>query len=343
MHASGIHTDLARRLSCVEKAPLLRDLFGTTDTEAVAHTLLSLLNPFGNVHDICLVRLSAGLVIGVDVDEPVGRVVLKVHRGHVVPRLSGVLRAQRILGTGGIGVAHPLVDSAIPIANGAAIIETWHVEGATVDVRPAPIRRALARCSFLISELLDPALFPEFAATWTGRYPPPHSPHFDFVATTRGAEWIDELADHALNVRSALVAAGIGRRIVAHTDLRPENILIGVRASETIVSSVYDLDSLCVDAEPWMLGGTARAFSTNWSLDDPMLPTVAEIHAFLNDYQDVRATPFSPQEARLAQAGTLHALAYSARCEHALYGDGSPAPWGSGWRGLLREWADANA
>lgn len=340
MEGSRIRTDLARRLETAGNESLLDELFGTTDTGAIASELLRLLDGFGDPLGICLLRMSSGLVLGVDVASDLGRVVLKVHRAHVTPRLPGVLRAQRILSAAGVPVATPLIDVPLPAGFGAALVEMWRADGATVDVRSPAARRALARCCFAIIEVLDAEQFPEFVPTWTGLYPPPHSPRFDFEGTRHGAEWIDELARRATQYRSALEAEGVGARVVGHTDIRPENVLVNSTGSEPEVSTVYDLDSLAVDAEPWLVGGVARAFSTNWSLSDPMLPTIAEINRFVGEYEDVRGMPFSRDEALLAQAGTLYALAYSARCEHALFRDGAPAPWGSGWRELLNNFAN---
>lgn len=329
-----IEHELARHLAGAHQESLLQELFGGTDTKAIAADILQLVAVHGDPVGVRLVRLSSGVVVALNLRGPLATVVVKVHRAPVVDRLAGVIRAQRLLAIAGLPVATPLTDIPMPIGTGAATLETWRADGATVDVRPAPLRRALARCTYDIITALDPDQFPELVPTWRGLYPPPHAPHFNFVATSKGAEWIDEHATDALARRRTL--EGIGRRVVAHTDVRPENVLLDVAESPT-VSTIYDLDSLCVDAEPWLVGATARAFSTNWSLDDPMIPTSAQIHAFLHDYQQVRGAVFSADETALADAGVVHALAYSARCEHALFPDGAQAPWGPGWRALLRE------
>ena len=336
-HAT-IRQELARSLGSAGSDSLLVELFGTPNTEVAASALLDAVGSDGQPRGVCLVRLNSGVVVGFDLEGALDRVVVKVHRKHLMPRLGSVLRAQRILGAAGIPVATPLTAAPQLVGSGAALIETWRADGESVDVRSPARRRALARCSFAISDTLDADHFPDLVPTRAGRYPPPHSPVFDFEATSEGAEWIDVLADAALAEHAAL--GGAGRRVVAHTDLRPENVLLDLSGTDPVVSTVYDLDSLVVDAEPWLVGGTARAFSTDWSRPDPMIPTLPEIDGFLHDYEDVRGVAFSADETQLARAGALHALAYSARCEHALFPDGSPAPWGPGWRSLLRCFAE---
>ena len=300
-----------------------------------------LASEFGRLTGVCLVRISSGLVVGFHVsgNPATERIVVKVHRNHVAARLDAVVRAQSALVAAGIPVASLLTDAPRALGTGHALVETWRADGDTVDVRSTDRRRALARGSFTISESLDANQFGDLAPDWSGRFAPPHSPMFNFEATGTGAGWIDRLADMALEGANRLTADGVGERRVVHTDLRPENVLLDLARSAPVVSTIYDLDSLQLGSEAWLIGGVARAYSTNWSLPDPMIPGVSEIRAFVKDYEFVRGQLFSPEEMRLAELGTLHALAYSARCEHALYPDGSVAPWGPGWRSLLQQFA----
>lgn len=50
--------------------------------------------------------------------------------------------------------------------------------------------------------------------------PTPHSPVFDFEATSAGAEWIDALATEA----AAVIAAAPAPEVVVHADWRADNI-----------------------------------------------------------------------------------------------------------------------
>ncbi len=315
-------------------APLLDEIFGPSRTDP-ATAIVDLVGHIAHPTELRQVYLGSGIVVGFTLQDGQS-VAVKVHRRHIVERLDAVLAAQRAMRGSGIPVPIPLVDSPISVGTGAATIDSWLDDGGTVDVRPPHRRRAIAQCAATISAALrDVEPFAPLAPSWTGRYPPPHSPVFDFVATGAGAQWIDELADAALATRTQLLARGTGRLVVGHADLRPENLLF----DDEGVSSVYDLDSLSLDVEPWLIGGVARAFSTNWSLDDPMLPTVPEIDHFVNDYEQIRGAPFAADERSLCRSAIVHSLAYSARCEHSLYPDGRDAPWGPGWRHLLRAYA----
>ncbi len=346
---------LVAALDRADLSPLVRELFvdpatghepvrdadrDTSVAVAAADAILALASSFGHPAAVALVRVSSGVVVALDLErdrEPGRRVVVKVHRRHTGPRLVGVLRAQRRLAECGLPVATSLVDAPMAIGAGWATVETWHAVGESVDVRPPKLRRALATALRTVIESLDPAQFADLRPQWTGAYPPPHSPIFNFAATSSDAGWIDERNARALVDRAELITSGVGPMVVAHTDLRPENVLVST-TPEPRVSAIYDLDSLAVDAEPWLVGGVARAFSTNWSLPDPMIPTPHEIVEFIGDYETSRGTQFTNDEWTLARAGVTHALAYSARCEHALFPDGAPAPWGPGWRDLLRRW-----
>ena len=332
---TDVTSALSTALQRSDGSLLLDEIFGTdvSHTDAAA-SIVDIASVAGRPVGVKLVRLGSGIVVGFDLAEG-SSVVVKVHRPHIVARLGAVLRAQRELTAAGVPVPESLVHEAIPVGSGAATIESWLAHGDTVDVRPAPRRQAIAECAVAITGALTPVEnYGALAPGWTGRFPPPHSPIFNFDATAAGAGWIDELADVALDVKVRLVDTHDRSTVAGHGDLRPENVLLDARG----VSAVYDLDSLVLDAEPWLVGGVARAFSTNWSLSDPMLPTVNEISAYVNDYELARGTGFTDDERLLAAAGTLHALAYSARCEHSLY-PSSVAPWGPGWRHLLRTFA----
>ncbi len=335
---------LATALQAASAGPLVAELFGDGQPrarapfETAAATIVAAASPFGGLVAVALVRAGSGIVVGFDLTDG-RRVVLKVHRGHSGDRLTGVLRAQRVLRTAGLPVADPRTLAPIPVGAGWAVVETWLEVGATLDVRPPPLRRAVAVALHDVVRALDADAFADLRPRWTGPYPPPHSPTFDFTATASGAEWIDEHNTASLAAKVRLVGSGVGRLVVAHSDLRPENILV-TEAPTPRVTSIYDLDSLIAEAEPWVVGGVARAFSTNWSLVDPMIPVIDEVLGFIGDYEAARTVPFSADERSLAHAGVQNALAYSARCEHALFPDGSAAPWGPGWRDLLRLWAE---
>jgi hypothetical protein len=331
----SLRRDLAGQFENANAPLLMRELFDTTNDAARA--ILNLADQCcGTVTAVEFVRAGSGLVVGLR--SPVERVVIKVHRPHLAAHTGAARRAHRRLFDDQLPVPAPLHREPIPLGHGVVTIDGWRSTGDTVDVRLKPRRRAITQMAHAISAALAPDEFADLAPTWTGRYMPPHSPIFDFEATADGAAWIDALADEARSRRSRAQEGGVGQAVVMHSDLRPENALLTERHGAAEVSTIYDLDSLEHGLEPWLIGGVARAFSTNWSRPDPMLPTVDEIGLFIADYECARGTTFTADESSLARAGVTYALAYSARCEHALFPDGTEAPWGPGWRQLLRNW-----
>ena len=137
-----------------------------------------------------------------------------------------------------------------------------------------------------------------------GLYPTPHSPLFDFEATTAGAEWIDAYAE------AASAHVDVGRRVVAHTDWSARN----VRLSATGVRAVYDLDSLSSTTLPAALAGAAMSWRAFGETSDGPAPGVEEAGDWLADYPE----PLDPDEQRAFWAHALFHLAYTARCEHAV-------------------------
>ena len=243
---------LTNALRTADAGPLVRELFGggqpavTAPFGAAAGAIVATVAPFGVPVAVVLVRASSGIVVGFDLADG-RRIVVKVHRGHGGDRLGGVLRAQLALRKAALPVAEPLVLAPIPIGTGWAVVETWIDAGETLDVRQAPLRRAVANAMHDVVRTLDADTFADLRLRWTGTYPPPHSPIFDFAATASGAEWIDDHNVASIAVKTRLTAGGVGRLIVGHSDLRPENILI-TPGAEPRVSAIYDLDSLVADA-----------------------------------------------------------------------------------------------
>ena len=152
----------------------------------------------------------------------------------------------------------------------------------------------LARLIVLATELLRFrawSLPPANSPLW----PVPHWPIFDFDATSAGAEWIDEIAARAKAIRDAnaeRIAIGHGDWSVKHfrfDGLRP--------------TVIYDWDSLSADFEAVFVGGAARAFTYSAETMEPW-PSLAEILAFFDEYQEARGEPFIPRGASRCARGS---------------------------------------
>jgi Phosphotransferase enzyme family len=199
------------------------------------------------------------------------------------------------------------------------------------DVRTRGLRTVMAQglCKFVEaataagnqkSVVAELAARPDAAIVAGTPFRLPHAAAFDFAATAHGAEWIDAIAWSALKLRIAEPSPVV----VVHTDWRPENVILN--ATGSAVATVFDLDALEAGDEAWLVGGVARVFSTCWrgatdghGVDfDPMIPTLEQALLFLADYELARAEPFTAEQRQRAHAGLASALAYSARCEHAL-------------------------
>lgn len=106
-------------------------------------------------------------------------------------------------------------------------------DGSDPTYRPI-IAAGLARVIEILTPIRDelPGLRPFFQLE-DERYPAPHNKIFEFEATSRGAEWIDAIADRAR-------APTRGPMVVGHMDWRIEHLRF---AAGKIVAS-YDWDSV---------------------------------------------------------------------------------------------------
>jgi len=295
-------------------------VFGTDDAAAIAGTLNSFcLQVLGaRVRQGLFHQSSIGSVSGIRLED--GRaVVIKAHQPERSRALlAEIVQIQSYLAENGI-FAPRILAGPVALGQGLAIVERFCDAGTTADAHEAEVRRALAgglsamvtACErFVPSTSLEPALL---TSACDALWPKPHSKLFDFSATSRGAEWIDELAALA---REQMVPAG--RRIIGHSDWRQEHVrFIGDRPAVA-----FDWDSLCCELEPTLLGFVANGFCADWSCADRrQAPSIEEARAFKSDYEEARSRRFAPDESRLCGAAFAYACAYTARCVHALGAD----------------------
>ena len=300
-----------------------RAIFGTTDAVEIRR----------RVDAFCAGRLgsralryfhcavSVGAAFGVELTD--GRRVLV--KAHPLERSSAFLQAahrvQAHVSAQGFPAPRPLAEPG-PLPPGLATAEEWVDDGAPADAHRPEIRRALAAALARLIELGEPfrgeaALAEGFSILRGARLPPaPHSPIFDFDATSAGAEWIDALAAEA---RARLLTSP-GRLVVGHGDWSIKHF----RFEGADVRVVYDWDSVTLAPEAFLVGTAAAHFTSE--PPDWRAPACEESVAFVAEYEDARRKPFTAAERAAVQAAIVFGTAYTSRCEHALDPGGAPPP-----------------
>jgi hypothetical protein len=341
------------------------EVLGIADDHEAAQLLLGMFaDHIGEVESMLFAAVSVGVSIGVALKDG-RRVVGKVAKQSVpVASLHAAQEAQTLACAAGLSAPRPLVTPFL-CGRGHGVIDEFLADGDQRDVRPPERRILMARDLARLVEALHPLRqHPGFGrpdrrllVEQGSPFPIPHSRVFDFDATSAGAEWIDAVGWEALSrlgestpgqstpgqsTAGELTAgqstpgestpSGLlqNQSALVHTDWRIENL----RMNEHGVSAIYDWDSLMAGDEAAHIGGVARAFSTHWRTPDPMFPSLDDMLGFIADYERARSVAFTSDERKRCFAGLRHALAYSARCEHAL---GDRVTWSGGWRELLRE------
>jgi hypothetical protein len=253
---------------------------------------------------------SIGSVTGVVLED--GRsIVIKAHQPDrsreflaEVVRIQAYLVRQRVFAT-------DVVVGPLPLGRGHAIVEMFADIGNKADAHRPAIRGPLAAGMHAIIRACDPLV--ETSSLRPGLlelgrdtlWPPPHSKLFDFAATARGAEWIDEIAQRARERMRP-----VGNHVIGHGDWRIEHVRF---LADTVVSA-FDWDSLRCEREPALIGSVAHAFCADWSQGDSrQAPSLAEASAFVRDYEQARGKMFSAEERQLCSACFAYASAYTAR------------------------------
>jgi hypothetical protein len=266
---------------------------------------------------------SIGSVTGVVLED--GRsIVIKAHQPDRSREfLTEVVRVQSYLWQRRV-FATEVIAGPLPIGRGHAVVEAFADIGSKADAHRPEIRGALAAGLHTIVQACDPlvdstSLGPGvLGSAGNALWPTPHRKLFDFAATAKGAEWIDEVAARA---RERMNPVGIS--VIGHSDWRAEH----VRFLGNTPVVAFDWDSLCREREPALIGAVAHGFCADWSQgDNRQAPNLDEARAFVRDYEDARGKAFSAEERRLCGACLAYASAYTARCGHAASGDERETP-----------------
>lgn len=318
-----------------------RSVWGTSDPASIASALDMLCRTElgSGIADARFYRVSVGCVAGALLDD--GRaVVVKAQRSR---RSSATFRAlfavRRQLVAQGFPCPTPIGE---PTSRGERWItfEELIDGGAARDAHDPHIRRALAsalaRAVDLSRSLVGRT---KLGAAWFTAvpddrvWPAPHSPLFDFEKTAEGAAWIDELAARAREARRELA----GDFVIGHFDWRVEHARFGPNAE---LVATYDWDSVHEERETVMVGANAHAFTADWEREDIVrVPRVAEMAAFVDEYEAARGKPFTSAERKTIAASCVYSMAYTARCNHAI--DPQAEAWNGDFRPLLRAEGDA--
>jgi hypothetical protein len=303
------------------EAPIERSIFGTDDPNGIWAQVLDLCPEAASCFAF---RVSVGAVFGL-VLRGGSRIAMKVHVGRVSrDYLEAAQRVQRHLFEHGFPCPEPLG------VRERATLEGWRDEGSYRDAYEPEVRRAIAEqlaALFRATDEVEPfaVLQPFFPRTSDRLWPVPHNVLFDFEATGRGAEWIDEIAQTAKQRRDA----HSGPVVIGHHDWVANHFRFDNRLRPTVI---YDWDSLSTDKETSFVGEAASTFTYTEHFPVPPWPSPQEASDFVEDYAAARGFPFTADERRAVNAAAVYSLAYATRCVHA-HGDASHMQ--------LREYAEA--
>jgi hypothetical protein len=289
------------------------DICDTTDPAGIAGVLSWLveLAVGAGVGDGLWYQSSAAAVAGVRLVDGRSVVVHAYRPGTSAEFVEGVVRVQRHL----VDVRFP---SARPLSGP---VSAGGVLGRVESLRPDPGQRrfeaqdmsasaqGLARLVALAAAV-DPAGLDTHPMSLPDSelYTEPHSAVFDFAATSAGAEWIDAVARAA---RAEMVSDS---SVIAHGDWSARNVRLDRRG----LCGVYDWESLQLVAEATAVGIAAATWCSLGGPSEPLAPSASEIRAYVGAYESHQGGRFELSQRRGAWAAAVFALAYTARCEHAL-------------------------
>jgi hypothetical protein len=211
------------------------------------------------------------------------------------------------------------------------------MDGTIRDAHEPVVRQELAQVLAELARILSDENFiglPLAPTRGSELYPPSHRSFLQLHEASE-ARWIDDIARRAQSV----VQAKSLPLIPAHLDWGVKNC----RFHQDKVSVVYDWDSLFAASEAEMVGRAAVQFTAQWNFPAPLMPSLAELFAFVHEYQTARGRSFTDEERVVLAASANYMLAQEARLELACgdsSADGSLALLQSCERGVFLEMGD---
>ncbi len=185
------------------------------------------------------------------------------------------------------------------------------LDGETRDGHAPAVRKELARVLAIACETLakeSPSELPAAPTRGDVLWP---APHRSFLSLNDDhspeAKWMDQIGRRA---QSAIKNEGLPP-LPVHSDWGVKN----ARFRGDVICAVYDWDSLVAGSEAEMVGRASVQFTAQWEFPARLTPDAAEETAFLSDYQQARARPFTPVEHRVAKAAATYSVAQIARLE----------------------------
>jgi aminoglycoside phosphotransferase (APT) family kinase protein len=308
---------IASHIAEWEVAHVELDIYGTDDARRIAEAIADFCRrELGcTPAETLFYQSSIGAVIGVRLLDD-RRVVIKAHQPDIErQRLDEVVRLQSAVARG-IGLAPNVLRGPAPLGQGFATVEEYVDRGSIRNGHEPAVRCALARSLNRVVEHLAASAHASTLPTGllsstpaNALWPRPHSKLFDFDATHRGAEYIDEIAAAA---RARMMPAG--RQVIGHSDWRAEHVRF--EGDRPVVA--FDWDSLCKEQEPALVGSAAHMFCANWSRSAVVQsPTLEEAREFVAEYETAAGRRFTQAERVLCGAAFAYAVAYTSRCGHA--------------------------
>jgi Ser/Thr protein kinase RdoA (MazF antagonist) len=185
------------------------------------------------------------------------------------------------------------------------------IDGESRDGHQPAVRKALAQvlarpCQILSDE--PPSELPSAPTRGDVLWPAPHRSFLSLEGShSQEAEWMDQIGRRA---QAAIKAQMLGP-LPVHSDWGVKN----ARFRGDAICAVYDWDSLVVVSEAEMVGRASIQFTAQWDFPARLTPDPAEVTAFVADYEEARARPFSSLERQVVEASATYSVAQIARLE----------------------------
>ena len=261
-----------------------------------------------------LFELSVGAVFGLSMGEE--KCILKAYSSDTeLESLKAQSRFQRYLSEQGFPC--PPVISEPAVRDGLIFtIEGYLGKGRRADGHLKEDRKLMAKSLAELIAIGEQYQYQDelprylLQAVEGSPWPKPHNVLFDFPATSRGAEWIDD----------------VGWRFKTSSEASDQTLKIGhldwgakhIRMASRQVSAIYDWDSVARFPEAHIIGSAAINLATSWYVSGSNRPTLVELLDFLDQYQLARGRFFSKGQRDTLVSSMLYGAGYSARCEYSI-------------------------